>query len=373
MAADNGTGLSGTEALIDEIRAGRMVVLMDDEDRENEGDLVMAAEHVSADDINFMARHARGLICLTLTAARCEQLRLPLMVSRSTARQGTNFTLSIEAAHGVTTGISAADRAQTVRAAVRPNARPEDIVQPGHIFPLRAELGGALERAGHTEAGCDLARLAGGEPAAVIVEIMNEDGSMARHADLLAFAARHALRVGTIADLIQYRLLNEKTVERIGAGDIRTEAGIFTLHHFRDVLHGGHHMALTMGRIDPEIPVPVRVHLPSTLGDVVGHMPGDHSGWNVHRCLRAVAAHGAGVVVVLASAETPETLLANLDQALGRAGKPPPRREQYMNIGIGAQILRALGVGKMRLMAAPMKYSIAGFGLELVEYLAAPK
>ena len=373
MAAERARVDSAAE-LIEALRDGRMVVLMDDEDRENEGDLVIAAERVGAEHINFMARNARGLICLALGAARCEQLGLAPMVSPGTASRSTNFTVSIEAARGVTTGISAADRACTVRAAVRRGARPEDIVQPGHVFPLRAEPGGVLERAGHTEAGCDFARLAGFEPAAVIVEIMNEDGSMARRADLHAFARLHGLRIGTIADLIEYRLLNEKTVDRIGTAPIATEAGEFTLHHFRDRSRGGDHLALTLGRIEPAEPTLVRVQLPSTLCDVIGQLPADASGWNVRRCLREIARAGAGAVVVLASAETPATLRAGLDSLMGRAARSASgsRREHYLNIGIGAQMLRALGVGKMRLMAAPMRYSVSGFGLEVVEYLERP-
>ena len=371
---EEGGRIDSVADLIEQLREGRMVVLMDDEDRENEGDLIMVAERARAEDINFMARNARGLICLTLSAERCERLALPLMVSQSAAPHGTNFTMSIEASRGVTTGISAADRAHTILAAVSPQAGPGDIVQPGHVFPLRAEPGGVLERAGHTEAGCDLARLAGAEPAAVIVEIMNEDGSMARRADLQAFAERHELRIGTIADLIEYRLLNEKTVDHIASGTIMTESGEFTLHRFKDRSRGGHHLALSMGEIDPDTPVPVRVQLPSTLRDVIGHLPDDVSGWNVRRCMREVAKAGAGAIVVLAGSETPEALVASVDVALGKgsAPAPGPRREYYLNIGIGAQILRALGVGKMRLMAAPMKYSVTGFGLEVTEYLDRP-
>ena len=366
--------LNTTEEILNEIRLGRMVVLMDDEDRENEGDLVIAAECATPETINFMATQARGLICLTLTQERCRKLNLPLMVSDNQARHGTNFTLSIEAAEGVTTGISAADRARTVRAAVAHHAKPSDIVTPGHIFPIMARRGGVLSRAGHTEAGCDLARMAGFESAAVIVEIMNADGTMARRPDLEQFAQAHGLKIGTIADLIHYRVLHEKTVERVSSGAVQTDYGEFTLHSFRDTTEGKVHVALVRGDIDPAEPALVRVHVASSVRDLLcAQLPGSAPGWNIRRCLERVSAAGSGVVVLLAAEETGDDMMRSVDIALGR--EPAPRttsegsHNTYLNVGVGSQILRELGVGKMRLMGAPVKYNaISGFDLEVVEF-----
>lgn len=366
--------LNTTEEILNEIRLGRMVILMDDEDRENEGDIVIAAECVTPETINFMATQARGLICLTLTEERCRRLNLPLMVSENQARHGTNFTLSIEAAEGVTTGISAADRARTVRAAVAARARPSDIVTPGHIFPIMARRGGVLSRAGHTEAGCDLARMAGFEPASVIVEIMNADGTMARRADLEQFAQTHGLKIGTIADLIHYRVLHEKTVEHVSTGTVQTDYGEFALHSFRDTTEGKVHVALVKGEIDPAEPVLVRVHVPGSVRDLLGAQPpGSSPGWNMRRCLERVAEVGRGVVVLLAADESNDDMMRGIDIALGR--EPAPRahsegsHKTYLNVGVGSQILRELGVGKMRLMGAPVKYNaISGFDLEVVEF-----
>ncbi|MBT8122705.1 MAG: 3,4-dihydroxy-2-butanone-4-phosphate synthase, partial [Gammaproteobacteria bacterium] len=260
--------MNTTEEIIEDIRAGRMVILMDDEDRENEGDLVMAASLVRPEDINFMASHGRGLICLTLTRDRCKQLALPLMVPTNRSIHSTNFTVSIEAATGVTTGISAADRARTVQAAVAQAATSDDIVQPGHIFPLMAQPGGVLTRAGHTEAGCDLARLAGLEPAAVIVEILKEDGSMARRPDLELYAKQHNLKMGTIEDLIRYRIENEKTVEHVAENDLATDHGVFRVHAYHDTVDDSVHLALVMGEINPEEPTLVRVQVQNTLSDL---------------------------------------------------------------------------------------------------------
>jgi 3,4-dihydroxy 2-butanone 4-phosphate synthase/GTP cyclohydrolase II len=280
--------LNSVEEIIADIRAGRMVILMDDEDRENEGDLVMAATHVRPEDINFMASHGRGLICLTLTRKRCEQLALPLMVQSNLSSHATNFTVSIEAASGVTTGISAADRARTIQAAVAADAQPRDIVQPGHIFPLMAQPGGVLTRAGHTEAGCDLARLAGLEPAAVIVEILKEDGSMARRPDLEVYARQHGLKIGTIEDLIRYRIENEKTVERVASSDLATEHGIFRVHAYHDSIDGAVHLALVMGDLDPDEPTLVRVQLQHTLSDLIDvKREGQH--WPLRDVLQRVA------------------------------------------------------------------------------------
>jgi 3,4-dihydroxy 2-butanone 4-phosphate synthase / GTP cyclohydrolase II len=368
------SGLDSTEDIIAAVAAGEMVVILDDEDRENEGDLVMAAAKVRAEDINFMARYGRGLICLTLTRSRCEQLRLPLMVSNTDARRTTNFTISIEAAEGVTTGISAHDRARTVQAAVAQNARPDDLRQPGHIFPLMAQPGGVLTRAGHTEAGCDLARLAGLEPAAVIVEILNDDGAMARRDDLARFARRHKLKIGTIADLIEYRLRAEQSVEIIGDSSVTTRFGEFRLVCFEDHVNQAVHLALVRGAIDPKTPALVRVHRQDTLGDVLGVQDS-----SLHRplcdALELIAAEDRGVIVVLRLEESARDLMRAV-QSLGRAepehDKPRNRRMDFRMFGIGAQILRALGVRRMRVLGAPKQmHALSGFGLEVVEYVSA--
>jgi 3,4-dihydroxy 2-butanone 4-phosphate synthase/GTP cyclohydrolase II len=292
------TGFNSIDEILEDLRQGRMVVIMDDEDRENEGDLIMAASRVRPEDINFMARYGRGLICLTLTRERCRQLRLPLMVSDTDESHRTNFTLSIEAAEGVTTGISAHDRAQTVRAAVAPDAVPENLRQPGHIFPLMAQPGGVLMRAGHTEAGCDLARLAGFEPAAVIVEVLNDDGTMARRADLEKFARHHSLRIGTIADLIRYRLKNERTVERIYDGTVQTEFGSFRLCCYEDHVHRNVHIVLVKGELDPAVPPLVRVHVKETLRDLVG-VQAESLGWPLRAAIERIAREPSGVMVIL--------------------------------------------------------------------------
>jgi 3,4-dihydroxy 2-butanone 4-phosphate synthase/GTP cyclohydrolase II len=365
--------LNSIEELIEDLRAGKMVVLMDDEDRENEGDLVMAASLVRAEDINFMARYGRGLICLTLTRERCEQLRLPLMVSDNSTPHGTAFTVSIEAAKGVTTGISAADRATTVRAAVAPNARPGDLVQPGHVFPLMAQPGGVLTRAGHTEAGCDLARLAGLEPAAVIVEILKEDGTMARRPDLERFAAEHGLRMGTIADLIHYRTLNEKTVERMAECALPTDHGDFRLVAYQDTIDGGVHLALVRGDVKGDEPVLVRVHVQDTLCDVAGSRRGD-CGWPVEDAIGHIADQDRGVVLILRPHEDPRELVARIRRyGAEDQGEEPPHREPSSDLrtyGLGAQILSDLGVRRMRVLSAPkVMKGISGFGLEVVDYV----
>ena len=366
---------STVEELIQDIRLGKMVILMDDEDRENEGDLVMAAECVRPQDINFMATHGRGLICMPMTRERCEQLALPLMVDRNASGFGTKFTLSIEAREGVTTGISAADRAHTVRTAAARNARAEDIVQPGHIFPLMAEPGGVLNRAGHTEAACDLARLAGFEPTGVICEIMNEDGTMARREDLEAFAAEHDVKMGTIADLIHYQVLNERTVEKLSSGPINTDFGEFLLHAYRDSVAGQLHFALQKGEVNADKPTLARVHLGSTVRDLLqSQPPGSTTGWNMHRSLSVLAEHG-GVLVLLANQEKAEDILAELDIARGTKsplqGDSAQYQNTYFNVGLGSQILRDVGAGKLRLMGAPVKYNaISGFDLEVVEFVS---
>ncbi len=359
------------EDVIEDLRQGRMVIIMDDEDRENEGDIVMAAEYVAPEHINFMARYARGLICLTLTRERCRQLRLPLMVNDNAAAHGTNFTVSIEAAEGVTTGISAHDRARTVNVAVAPDARPEDVVQPGHIFPLMAEPGGVLARAGHTEAGCDLARLAGcKESAAVIVEILNEDGSMARRPDLEKFAREHNLKLGTIADLIRYRLQHEHSIERVCESMVETAHGAFKLVVYEDAVDKTVHMALVRGEIAPDRATLVRVHLRSTLPDVLGVKHEDF-GWPLDDALKTVAAAGEGIVVVLRKWETPQALV-NQVMKLGRT-EPATVEEDVQDLrtyGVGAQILTDLGVHRMRVLSAPKRmHAISGFDLEVEEYV----
>lgn len=365
--------LNTVDEIIADIRQGKMVVLMDDEDRENEGDLVMAAQCVRPEDINFMARYARGLICLTLTRERCEQLRLPLMVADTNAKHATNFTVSIEAAHGVTTGISAADRATTVQAAVQPDAKPEDIVQPGHIFPLMAQQGGVLTRAGHTEAGCDLARLAGFEPASVIVEILNDDGSMARRPQLEVFAREHGLKLGTVADLIQYRLNHERTVERVAECNLVTEYGEFHLYAYQDYVDQGLHLALVKGRVEGEAPVTVRVHLTDTMSDLIGAQRGD-CGMPLKVAMERIAHEENAVVVLLRRQEKPDELVRRIrDYQLQDRGVTLPRPPQAVDLrsyGVGARILADLGVQRMRVIGAPRKlHGLPGFGLEVVEYI----
>jgi len=365
--------LNSIEEIIDDIRAGRMVIIMDDEDRENEGDLVMAAPKTRPEDINFMARFGRGLICLTLTRQRCEQLRLGLMVSRNESAHSTNFTVSIEAAEGVSTGISAADRALTIAAAVAPDARPQDIVQPGHIFPLMAAPGGVLARAGHTEGGCDLARLAGFEPAAVIVEILNDDGTMARRPDLERFAVEHDLKIGTIADLIQYRTANEKSVERLAECSLPTEYGTFHLVSYQDVIAGDIHLALVRGHISPDTPTLVRVHLQNDLCDLFSPLKED-CGWPLRSALERIASEESGVLVVLRDRDDHQELVRRIrNYQLEDKGIELPRHVPPVDLrtyGIGAQILTDLGVRKMRVLSAPKKiHALPGFDLEVVEYV----
>ena len=364
--------LNSTEEIIDDIRQGKMVILMDDEDRENEGDLIIAAERVRTEDINFMATFARGLICLTLTRERCEYLRLPLMVNHNGTPFNTSFTVSIEAATGVTTGISAADRARTIQAAVARDGKPEDIVQPGHVFPIMAQPGGVLRRAGHTEAGCDLARLAGYTPAAVIVEIMNEDGTMARRPDLEKFARKHNLKIGTIVDLIHYRIANEHTVTRQETRELPTEHGTFTLHTYRDAISGATHLAFTMGDITPTEPTLVRVHIPNTLRDICQALNASGTSWSFARSLERIAREGRGVAVLLTGDEYAEDINHSIDTMLDseRTSGNSRRKRSDLTIGTGSQILRDLGVGKMRLLSFPAKFNaISGFDLEVVEFV----
>ncbi|MBZ5486395.1 3,4-dihydroxy-2-butanone-4-phosphate synthase [Halomonas aquamarina] len=372
MAHTSSGGLASIAELVDDIRQGKMVILMDDEDRENEGDIIMAAEKVGAEHINFMARFARGLICMPMTRQRCEQLNLPLMVHDNGSGFGTKFTLSIEATRGVTTGISAADRARTVQAACAPHAKPADIVQPGHIFPLMAEPGGVLRRAGHTEAACDLAALAGCDPSGVICEIMNDDGSMARRPELEAFAREHDIKIGTIADLIHYRIVNEQTVDHVETTQVSTSQGELALHVFRDRIQGAHHMALVKGQPTPEQATTVRVHLADTLRDVLGLNKGEQGRWNAQQALEEIASSPAGVLVLLDDGRPHQDLKDQLDVFLDRVRQPRTSdfdgTGNYLTIGTGSQILRHLGVGKMRLLSSPWKFSaLSGFDLEVIE------
>ena len=356
--------------LLDDIRAGKMVVIVDDEDRENEGDIIMAASKVRPEDINFMARHARGLICLALTRQRCEQLRLPPMVADNRSPFRTNFTVSIEAAEGVTTGISAYDRAHTVRTAVKPDARAEDLTQPGHIFPLTAEQGGVLTRAGHTEAASDLALLAGLEPAGVLVEILNEDGSMARRPQLEVFAREHGLRLGSIADLIRHRLATEATIERIDQRDVDTEFGPFKLVTYRDHIARELHFALVRGEPDPAQPFLVRVHVKNALSDVL-HIERSDLGLPLSGVLRLIAAEGRGAAVVLAEREEADVLLARLREVPEQLPADGKVRDWRHN-GAGAQILADLGARKLRVLGTPRRQvALSGFGLEVVDYVPA--
>ncbi len=367
--------LAPTEEIIAEIRAGRMVILVDEEDRENEGDLVLAADHVSAEAVNFMAKHGRGLICLTLTRERCQQLNLPLMVRDNGTSMGTNFTVSIEAASGVTTGISAADRALTIKTAVAPHAKPSDLVQPGHIFPLMAQPGGVLIRSGHTEAGCDLAAMAGCSPTSVICEIMKDDGSMARLPDLLEFAKEHQLKIGSIADLIQYRSQHESIVVREGMREFITPWGKFEGIIYRDTPSSCIHIALVHGKPSEGLETLVRVHEPVTVLDFLDAKVSNHS-WPLAQALQQIAAAPSGVAVLLNAAgiasPNNEDWLAQfqkLNQSTDEVKKPLSRKTDFRSYGIGAQILKDIGVGKMRLLANPNPVpSLSGYKLEVTGY-----
>ncbi len=359
--------------IIEDLRQGKMVVLMDDEDRENEGDLIMIAEKVRAEDINFMARYGRGLICLTLTSERCENLRLPLMVNDNRSQHSTNFTVSIEAAQGVTTGISAADRATTILAAVAPEAKPEDLVQPGHIFPLMAQAGGVLRRAGHTEAGCDLARLAGFESASVLVEILNEDGTMARRADLEIFAQQHNLKIGTIADLIRFRIEHEKTLVRVASCRLPTAHGEFELVAYQDSIDGLLHFAMVKGKVTADTPTLVRVHISNMLCDLTSSIR-EECGWPLNDVIRRIAQEENGIVVILNQNQDAQHIIKMIQNNARRdEGKKPAHPTSIHDLrthGLGAQILADLGVRKMRVLSAPKKlHAISGFKLEIVDYV----
>ena len=358
-----------TQEIIDAIRVGEMVIIVDDEDRENEGDLLIAASKASADTINFMAKYGRGLICLTLTKERCNQLRLPLMISDTNRRKSTNFTMSIEAADGITTGISAQDRARTVKVAVAPDAQPDDITQPGHIFPLMSQPGGVLVRAGHTEAGCDFARLAGLEPASVIVEILNDDGTMARRNDLMAFAKEHQLKIGTIADLISYRLEHEEAVEIVQEKLVDTKQGSFRMLVFEDHLNKLIHFALVKGEIEKEKVTTVRVHIPDIYTDVLG-IESSSKGLSFDRALEYISHEETGVVILLGYQQSSREILKMLDTDQQARFGSAHEKQELRTYGIGAQILRKIGVKKMRVISLPKHLSaISGFGLEITDYL----
>ncbi len=362
--------ISPVEDIVADMRAGRMVILVDEEDRENEGDLVLAADHVTPEAINFMARFGRGLICLTLTKERCERLQLPPMVPRNGTKMGTAFTISIEAAEGVTTGISAADRSRTVQVAVAPHAVATDLVQPGHIFPLQAVEGGVLMRAGHTEAGCDLAAMAGCSPSAVICEIMKDDGTMARLPDLQVFAAEHGLKIGTIADLIEHRSRTECLVKKLGARSLNTAFGEFQVHAFSDEPSGALHLALVKGEWGPDQSVAVRVHEPLSVLDALEVGRSMHS-WSLEASLRYISEAGAGVAVLLNCGETASQLLAQFEGTARSAQAPERGRMDLRTYGVGAQILRDCGVHKMQLMGNPRRMpSMTGYGLEITGYLS---
>jgi 3,4-dihydroxy 2-butanone 4-phosphate synthase / GTP cyclohydrolase II len=372
----NHSAISSTQEIIAEMKAGRMVVLVDEEDRENEGDLVLAADHVTPETINFMARFGRGLICLTLTEEHCARLGLDLMVAKNGTKHSTAFTASIEAAEGVTTGISAADRARTVQVAVSVYAKPIDIVQPGHIFPLRAQPGGVLMRAGHTEAGCDLARLAGLTPASVICEIMKDDGEMARLPDLIEFAKLHQLKIGTIADLIQYRSANESLIARIGERTVQTPYGEMKLVAYRDTPSGAPHFALVHGTINPDAETLVRVHEPLSVLDLLDVQGSTHS-WPVLKALELISQQSAGVLVLLNCNQSSDDVFAQFDalasmdqnkQLKGTIAKKQAKMD-LRTYGVGAQILKDIGVGSMRLLSQPRKMpSMAGFDLQVAGY-----
>ena len=362
--------ISPVEDIVAELRAGRMVILVDEEDRENEGDLVLAADHVSAEAINFMARFGRGLICLTLTRDRCERLQLPPMVPRNGTKMGTAFTVSIEAAEGVTTGISAADRAHTIAVAVATEAKASDLVQPGHVFPLQAVEGGVLMRAGHTEAGCDLAQMAGCSPSSVICEIMKDDGTMARLPDLQRFAAEHGLKIGTIADLIEYRSRNESLVQRVGSRELQTAHGMFTAHAFKDTTSGALHLGLVKGEWADSDVVDVRVHEPLSVLDALEVNRSMHS-WSLENSLAHMQQAGRGVVVLLNCGESAAQLLDQFEGTAKSAQAPERGRMDLRTYGIGAQILRECGVHKMQLLGTPRRMpSMTGYGLEVMGFVA---
>lgn len=360
---------NSTEEIIEDLKAGKMVIIMDDEDRENEGDLVMAAEAVTPQTINFMVKYGRGLVCLPITEERANRLKLWPQSTRNFSRFSTNFTVSIEAAEGVTTGISAHDRATTVLAAVAGDAKAEDVVQPGHIFPIVAQPGGVLTRAGHTEASCDLARLAGFSPAAVIVEILNDDGTMARRDDLEKFAATHDLKIGTIADLIAYRLEREKTVEKVAESDISIHQQKLRLIVYQDAVDEKLHYAIAKGQIEADKPTFVRVHVQNVFKDLF-NIESLQGSWSLTGALKRLSEEDTGVVVILADESRQNDIIMAVHNMHNDDSPTPPKTKELRTYGIGAQILADMNVGKMRLLSSPMRFTgMSGFNLEVVEYL----
>ena len=372
--------LDKIEDILDDLRQGKMVILMHDADREKEGDLLMAAECVTPDDINFMARYGRGLICLTLTEDHCKKLDLPLMVNSNRTPYATNFTVSIEAAEGVTTGISAADRAKTVQVAVNKNVQAEDIITPGHVFPLMAQKGGVLSRAGHTEAGVDLAALAGFQAASVICEILKEDGTMARMPDLLEFAKQHKLRIGTIEDLIRYRRQHDSLLRREGETHFDSKYGRFKANVYRDTLNNREHLALVRGNINENIIPLIRVQVHYGLYDLLGDLR-QQSSWTINKAMKRMADEENAVLVILDNSDGNEglldrlrgSLLENLDKNQDDSDKDDSSAdpETLRTFGIGSQILSDLGVKKMRVISGSplVMHSLAGFDLEVVEFI----
>ena len=360
--------LNSIQELITDIAQGKMVILMDDEDRENEGDLILAGEKVTSETVNFMATHARGLICLALDQNKCEDLGLEQMVKHNGTELGTAFTGSIEAATGVTTGISAADRATTILAAVKKNATSEDIVQPGHVFPIKAENGGVLTRAGHTEAGTDLAKLAGFGPSAVIVEIMNDDGTMARRNDLEIFAQKHDLKIGTIADLIHYRNISEKSVELLDKTSVVTEMGDFNLYAYRDTITNDVHLALVKGELSSQKEVIVRVQQTNVLHDIMG-INQFGSRWSFSDAMKKINEEREGVLLLLSNKETSGEILNNINFLKDKKRKDSAETPDNRIIGVGSQILRDLGIKKIRLLGSSVKYPLTGFDLEITEFI----
>ena len=359
--------LSKTEDILKELKKGKMVLIVDDESRENEGDFIMAASKVTPEDINFMSKYARGLICLTLTRERCKQLNLPLMKTDTDTKHETNFTISIEASEGVTTGISAYDRAHTIRTAVMPDATPNDISRPGHIFPLMSQPGGVLTRAGHTEAGCDLARLAGFEPAAVIVEIMSDDGSMARLPELKKIAQEHDIKIGTIEDLIKYRTKHEKTVIKKNESPINTEYGEFNLVSYEDILSNTAHIALVKGDLKSNKSTYVRVHIQNTIKDILHSS--HHSGWPLKNAMQRINKEGNGVILILRWNESVHAIINDIDK-IKNSDENLSQDFDRRTLGVGGQILSDLGVTKMKLLSSPKTfYGLGGYGLEIEEYI----
>ena len=370
--SDNIVEFSSVDEIVADLRIGKMVIIVDDEERENEGDLLMAADKVTPEDINFMAKYGRGLICLTLTQSRCNLLRLPLMASQNNGLEETNFTVSIEASEGVTTGISAHDRARTIRVATAPGAQPSDIKQPGHIFPLMAKPGGVLTRAGHTEAGCDLTRLAGLNPAAVIVEILNDDGTMARRPDLLEFAKHHDIKIGTIADLIRYRVSNEQSIERISEQEIDTEFGKFRLMTFEDHINRDVHFALVKGKITDESNPLIRVHVENSLRDSIG-VNHQSLGWPMKSALKQLSKEEDSILVALCYSSQPKDFLEmvkGIEAEEMEDSETQAESSVLRTYGTGSQILRDIGVKRMRVLSEPKKMqAISGFDLEITEYV----